>query len=113
MSDLIYLILLFLIGIGLVLVFSRSAREKTVGICAVVLGQSTKKRENKEKILAILQKRARSNPSGQGELSNADVREALGVSPRTVVSYMDELEKEGKVEQAGNIGQNVRYRFKA
>lgn len=105
MPDLIYLIPFFLIGVGLVLTFSRSAREKTVGICAVVLGQSAKKRGNKEKIVSMLRER--------GELSNSDIREALGVSARTVVSYMDELEREGKIEQAGNIGQNVRYRFKA
>ena len=89
MIDVIYTIIGLVIGASLVLAFSRSARQKTVGICEVVLGQSAKKRENKEKILALLGERARSNLSGQGELGNSDIREALGVSPRTIVDYMD------------------------
>ena len=94
----------FLIGIGLVLIFSRSARQKVVGICKVALGQTARKQENKEKVLELLQER--------GELSNSDIREVLGVSPRTAVDYMDELEEEGKVEQVGDIGQGVVYRLK-
>lgn len=110
-----------LVGIGLVLAFSQKARESAGGICAVVLGQSARKQGNKEKILAILRERARSSPSpqsnsgqaGQGELSNSDIREALGVSAKTAVNYLDELEREGKVEQVGNTGQSVKYRLKS
>lgn len=111
MSGTIYLISGFLIGIGLVLVFSRKARDvlrpardKLGGICAAVLGQSAKKQDNKEKIIAMLREK--------GELSNSDIREALGVSPRTVVSYMDELEREGKVGQTDKTGKYSRYRIK-
>jgi len=81
MIDVIYTIIGLVIGASLVLAFSRSARQKTVGICEVVLGQSAKKRENKEKILALLGEKR--------ELGNSDIREALGVSPRTIVDYMD------------------------
>ena len=115
MFVVIFIVAGFLIGAGLVLVFSRSARQKVVGICEVALGQSAKKRENKEKILALLrEKSASAQGSGEtkSELSNSDIREALGVSPRTAVDYMDELEKEGKVEQVGNVGQSVAYRLK-
>ncbi|MBI4158422.1 MAG: winged helix-turn-helix transcriptional regulator [Candidatus Yanofskybacteria bacterium] len=120
MTDMIHVITGFLIGVGLVLIFSRSARQrvlrpaqdKLVGICEIALGQSSKKRENKEKVLALLRDRARSSSSGQGELSNSDIREALGISPKTVVNYLDELEREGKIEQVGDIGQGVRYRLK-
>ena len=80
MIDVIYTIIGLVIGASLVLAFSRSARQKTVGICEVVLGQSAKKRENKEKILALLGEKR--------ELGNSDIREALGVSPRTIVDYM-------------------------
>lgn len=104
MSGTIYLISGFLIGIGLVLVFSRKAREAAGGICAAVIGQSAKKQENKEKIISLLRER--------GELGNSDIREALGVSPRTVVSYMDELEREGKVDQTDKTGKYSRYRIK-
>ena len=104
MTDIIYIIVGFMVGVGLVLIFSRSARHQLVGICAAALGQSVKKRENKEKILALL--------TEKGELSNSDIREALGVSPKTVVNYLDELEREGKVEQIGGVGQGVYYRLK-
>jgi len=48
----------------------------------------------------------------QGELSNAKIRETLGVSSRTAVRYLDELEKKGKVEQVGKIGHAVTYRLR-
>ncbi|MBI4159766.1 HTH domain-containing protein [Candidatus Wolfebacteria bacterium] len=46
------------------------------------------------------------------ELSNAEVRMALGVSSRTAVRYLDELEAEGKIEQVGKVGHAVTYRLK-
>ena len=74
-----------------------------MGICRVALGQSRKKEERKEKILELLEER--------GELSNSDIREALGVSRRSVARYLDQLEREGKVEQTGEIGRGVTYRL--
>lgn len=47
-----------------------------------------------------------------GELSNADIRNALGIFERSVVRYMDELEHEGKAEQVGPTGRGVTYRLK-
>lgn len=80
-----------------------------MGICATAIGLDAKKRENKEKILELLKKN-HSTPHqatgvdgtgqaglGNKELSNADIREALGISDRSVIRYMDELEREGKV----------------
>lgn len=46
------------------------------------------------------------------ELSNTEIRKALGVSSRTAVRYLDELEKEGRVEQVGKAGHAVTYRLK-
>lgn len=98
-------IILIIIGIAIiVIVLSRRSRETAVGICAAAIGQDARKRENKEKILALLAERK--------ELSNSDIREALGVSDRSVIRYMDELEKEGQAEQAGNTGRGVLYRLK-
>lgn len=59
----------------------------------------TSKRENKEKILALLAEKS--------ELSNVDIRESLGISGRSAIRYMDELEREGKVERVGNTGRGV------
>lgn len=98
-------IILIIIGIAIIVILlSRKNREKVVGICAAAIGQDAKKRENKEKILALLAERR--------ELSNSDIREALGISERSVVRYLDELEKEGKVEQVGSTGRGVQYRLR-
>lgn len=83
---------------------TKQATEKIVGICAAAIGQDAKKRENKEIISALLKEK--------GEMSNSDIRKALGVSDRSVIRYMDELEREGKVEQVGDIGRGVTYRLK-
>lgn len=99
-------IILIIIGIAVVaLLLSRKGRDKIVGICATAIGLDAKKQENKEKIAALLRER--------GELSNSDIREALGVSDRSVIRYMDELEREGKVEQVGKTGRSVAYRLKS
>lgn len=98
-------IILIIIGIAVVAVLlSRKGREATVGICATAIGLDAKKRGNKEKILALLAEKS--------ELSNSGIREALGISERSVVRYMDELEREGKVKQVGNTGRGVTYRLK-
>ncbi len=79
--------------------------EEFTGICKVAVGIDVKKQENIEKILNLLKQR--------GDLSNFDIREALGFRDRSVVRYMDLLEREGKVEQVGTTGRGVTYRLKA
>lgn len=97
--------ILIIVGIAIiVLLLSRRARETTIGICAAAIGQDAKKRENKEKILALLTER--------GSANNHDIRETLGISERSVVRYMDELEREDKVKQVGNTGRGVLYRLR-
>lgn len=102
-------ILLLIIGVVVifvmvVLLLPKPAKDKVVGICATVVGLDAKKKERKENILALLSERK--------ELSNSDIREALGMAERSVVRYLDELEKEGKVEQVGATGRSVVYRIK-
>ncbi|MBI2064642.1 MAG: winged helix-turn-helix transcriptional regulator [Candidatus Yanofskybacteria bacterium] len=70
----------------------------------IALGQTARKNTNREKVLALLR--------GKGELSNSEIREALGVVRRSVARYMTELEKERKVEQVGKTGRGVIYRVK-
>lgn len=83
---------------------TKDAMERGIGVCEAILESSAKKETNKNKILELLR--------NSSELSNADVRKPLGISGRTVVRYMDELEKEGRVEQVGKVGQDVTYKLK-
>ena len=92
MASLIYFFLGLIIGVVLVLIFRRGKEIVE------------KKEENKKKIIELFE--------GRAGLSNSDIRESFGLSDRSVVRYMDELEKEGKVEQVGDIGRNVVYRLK-
>lgn len=98
-------IILIIVGVAIIVILlSRKTREKTVGICVTALDQTVHKNANKEKAVALLREK--------GQLSNAELREVLGVSERTAVRYMDELEREGKAEQMGNTGRGVIYRLK-
>jgi len=64
--------------------------EEFVGICTTALDQTVRKQGNLDKLLGLF--------SGKAELSNLEIRQALGVSSRTAVRYMDDLEKAGRVE---------------
>lgn len=98
-------ILVILGVVIIVLLLHRRSREQVVGICATALDQTVRKNANKEKALALLRER--------GEVSNEEIREHLGVSRRSVVRYLDALEKEGKIQQVGSSGRGVVYRVKA
>jgi len=103
---------LFLLMIGaviLIILFSRrrpfdfaQGKEKIMGICEVTMESVVKKNERKERIVDLLRER--------GLLSNTELRAELGVSERSVVRYLDELEREGRAEQVGKTGQAVTYR---
>ncbi|MDP3883259.1 MAG: winged helix-turn-helix transcriptional regulator [Candidatus Staskawiczbacteria bacterium] len=82
--------------------------DRLLGICEVAIETASLKEERKQKIIELLKADGLVN----GGLSNLEIRKALGVSSRTAVRYMDELEKEGRVEQVGKTGQNVTYRVK-
>ena len=64
--------------------------------------QQEQKKQNLEKIMEMFVDNA--------ELSNAEIREKLGLDDRTVVNYMDELEKQGKIAQAGKTGRYTYYK---
>lgn len=97
-------ILVIIIAVLIILLLTKKTREAAVGICSSALDQTVRKNANKEKIVGLLGERK--------ELSNADIREGLGISERSVVRYMNELEREGKAEQVGNTGRGVTYRLK-
>ncbi len=94
-------VLILIIAVLLVLLFSRQVREQAVGICNFTMEQSVKKSQNKQKILSLFEK--------EKSLSNEEIRDALGVSYRSVTRYMDDLEEEGKVRQIGETGRGVVY----
>ena len=109
---LLFIIALVIIIVIFVLLVSRkeagkhgtSTGEEFVGICRSAVETASRKEECKQKALAMF--------AGKPELSNAEIREALGVSSRTAVRYLDELERECKLEQVGKIGHAVTYRLK-
>ncbi|MBU2530749.1 MAG: HTH domain-containing protein [Elusimicrobia bacterium] len=82
----------------------RQAQDKIVGICEVAMETASEKQARKQKIVGLLEQK--------GEAGNEEIRKFLGVSSRTVVRYLDELEKEGRAEQVGKIGQSVTYRLR-
>lgn len=100
----------FWVGYGLAWIGGRarakgvSVGAEIVGICMSALDQSVRKEGNKRRVLELIAER--------GEISNSDIREALEVSGSTVVRYLDELERAGKVVQVGETGQSVVYRLK-
>jgi len=103
MTQTILLILAIAIILLLILLFKKT-REQAVGICATALDQTVRKNTNKEKALAFIRER--------GKASNEELHEHLGVSRRSVVRYLDALEREGIVAQAGDAGRSVVYRLK-
>ena len=66
--------------------------------------QGERKAENKKKILEFVQQ--------NGKIQNNDVEKLVGVSNATAERYLDELEKEDKLTQHGEIGQGVFYTIK-
>lgn len=63
---------------------------------------SKAKKENLKKVLGILKSHHR--------LTNNDVEHLLGVSPATAWRYLEELEKEGFIQQVGRTGRQVYYK---
>lgn len=97
--------ILIIIGIAIVVILlTRKTREQVVGICVTALDQTVRKNTNKKKALEFI--------GARKEASNEDIREHLGISRRSAVRYLDELEREDKVEQMGDIGRGVTYRLK-
>lgn len=105
----VWLLVIILLIIIALLISERTrekAREKVkqgMGLCNFALEQSIHKQKNKQKVLDLLQK--------ETELTNEQIRKSLRISDRSVVRYMDELEKERKVKQLGSIGRGVSYKL--
>lgn len=103
-------VFLALVAVALFYALHSPTRKKTnqtaqdvIGVCAVALERTSKKETRKTRVLELL--------AEQGEMANEDIRKALGVSARSVVNYMNELEAEGKTRQVGETGHAVVYRL--
>ena len=93
----LFIVTVLIIGIGIGVYFTK---QKDI----TVSEQSKKKAENKEKILEFLHENEK--------VVNNDIEKLLGVSDATATRYLDELEKEDKVEQIGKTGHSVYYVLK-
>lgn len=93
-----YLILIIVALAGIALGIYIARRKANDGFIAKQMVQKT---ENKQKILAFVQE--------HGKIQNNDVEKLTVVSNATAERYLDELEKEGKLTQHGEIGQSVFY----
>jgi len=63
--------------------------------------QSLTKNKRKRQILTLF--------IDQEEITNNDVESLLKVSDATATRYLDELEKEGRIQQIGTKGRSVYY----
>lgn len=66
--------------------------------------QSKDKAEHKEKILKIF--------AADNNVTNNEIQKALGISDASATRYLDELEKDEKIEQVGKEGRGVVYKLK-
>lgn len=96
-------ITLIIIGVAIIIILLWK-RKVIAGGYPYLLEQANQKKAHEEQALQFISQR--------GQASNEEIREHLGVSRRSVVRYLDDLEKTGKVEQVGDIGRSVIYRIK-
>ncbi len=101
--DTIFLIFLavVLVVLGLALGYFWAQRR----LSNVSSARDVNLQKNLEKIMALFAQ----HPT----LTNMLIRQKLGFDDRTVVRYMDELERQGRVEQEGKTGTDVVYRKKS
>ena len=90
--------ILFIVAVAGIALGMYLARRNKGGL---ISEQEVRKAENKQKILVFVQE--------HGKIQNNDVEKLAGVSNATAERYLDELEKEGKLTQHGEIGQAVFY----
>ena len=70
----------------------------------IIEEQESEKQKNMEKLKDFIKNKEK--------ITNNDVENFLNVSNATAERYLNELEKEGLLEQVGEIGQSVYYKAK-
>lgn len=97
-------VLSFLTGLfigALVTYLMMRKRKTTDGIAAYTEQRSTEKQKRKAQIVVLLKE--------IDSITNNDVEKLLNVSDATATNYLQELEREGLIEQIGAHGRFVRY----
>lgn len=102
MSEIVALFLGVIIGGAIVYFLKR--HSKLSSLSAYTEDQQSKKQFRKEKILEIIREK--------GSVTNNDIETALGVSDASATNYLQELEREGLIEQIGERGRFVSYKVK-
>jgi predicted HTH transcriptional regulator len=104
----IVILLLIVISLTIALIdakkYSTKVGEELTGMCNTTFERSEKRQGNLDKIISLFET--------DKELTNTEIRQALQVSSRTAVRYMDELERENKVIQTGKTGYLTTYKIK-
>ncbi len=95
--DYLTLIIIGGVAVALGIYFGRKRANSN----SLISKQTKEKQENKEKILEFLQENEK--------ITNDNVEKLCEVSHATAERYLDQLEKEGKLTQQGEIGANVFY----
>lgn len=98
-------VIIFSLGIliGAIVVYFLIRNRKPSGIASHTQKQQDEKQVRKEKILEIIREK--------GSVTNNDIETALGVSDASATNYLQELEREGKIEQIGDKGRYVSYQI--
>jgi len=98
-------ILLFIIGIilggGAVWFLLRNSASNKNEMAQIMQKRFEEKEDKKQKILNFI--------AQKGKITNDEAESLLGISDKTAERYFNELEKEGKIKQAGKIGRGVFY----
>jgi Fic family protein len=66
-----------------------------------------------EEIKEVRKQKVLGELAEQGKIKTNQVADFLEVSRATAFRYLEELEKEGRIEQIGAYGRNVEYKLKA
>ena len=102
--------LIFFLGflLGTMSVYFAMRNQRTLcelhGVAAHIEKQQAEKQSRKERIIQIIKEK--------GTVANNDIEKALGVTDTTATNYLQELEREGKIEQIGERGRFVSYKLK-
>ena len=95
-------IAIFILGVAGGIILGRIYNKKKQK--EFVNKQGELKQENLKKILESIQ--------SQTKITNNDVEKFLNVSDATAERYLNQLEREGKIEQVGETGRSVYYKAK-
>lgn len=80
--------------------------EQTEETLRQAQGPNKEQAEERQKRLGMIEEYL----STHEEVTNQEVAKMLGVDDSTVVRYLDELEKQGKLVQVGTTGRSVTYK---